>query len=76
MDQFETRQYPDGTTIKTIGGLPEQSPVSYPAPAEPAVDTPHGLLNAIEQYFTTALRSSRTDGHKLIARLREQLSQQ
>lgn len=72
---FETRQYPDGTTLKSQGALPEQSPVSYPAPTAPAVDTPHGLLNAIEEFFTTALRSSRTDGHKLIAQLRAQLPQ-
>jgi hypothetical protein len=75
MDRFEARTYPDGTTMKTVGALPEASPVSYPAPTAPAVDTPHGLLNAIEAYFTSALRSSRTDGHKLIAQLRATLPQ-
>lgn len=71
---FETRHYPDGSTIKTVGALPDASPVSYPTTAaEPAVDTAHGLLNAIEHYLTTALRSSRTDGHKLIAQLRSML---
>jgi hypothetical protein len=75
LQKFETRQYADGTTIRTVGGLPEQSPVSYPTPGEPAADTPHGLLNSIEAYFTTAMRSSRTDGHKLIALLRAQLPQ-
>ena len=74
-DRFETRAYPDGTIMKTVGALPETSPVSYPAPTAPAADTPHGLLNAIEEYFTTALRSSRTDGHKLIAQLRNKLTQ-
>lgn len=74
MDQFETRQYPNGVTMRTVGELPADSPVSYPAPTTPADDSAHGLLNQIEAYFTTALRSSRTDGHKLIARLRDCLN--
>lgn len=71
MDQFETRQYPNGVMMRTLGELPKESPVSYPRSEAPADDSPHGLLNQIEAYFTTALRSSRTDGHKLIAQLRE-----
>lgn len=76
MDRFETRHYADGTIMRTVGALPEASPVSYPERVAPEDNSPHGLLNQIEKYFTTALRSSRTDGHKLIALLREQLSQQ
>jgi hypothetical protein len=76
MDQFETRQYPNGVMMRTLGELPKESPVSYPRPEAPADNSPHGLLNQIEAYFTTALRSSRTDGHKLIAQLRSALSQE
>lgn len=75
MDQFEERQYPNGVMMRTVGELPDESPVSYPQPTTPADDSAHGLLNQIEAYFTTALRSSRTDGHKLIARLRECLNE-
>lgn len=74
MDQFESRQYPNGVMLRTVGELPSESPVSYPTPTTPSDDSPHGLLNQIEAYFTTALRSSRTDGHKLIAQLRATLS--
>lgn len=74
MGQFETRQYPNGVMMRTLGELPKESPVSYPRPETPADNSPHGLLNQIEAYFTTALRSSRTDGHKLIAQLRAALS--
>jgi hypothetical protein len=76
LENVETRQYPDGVILKSSGVLPAESPVSYPAPQAPEADTAHGLLNAIEEYFTTALRSSRTDGHKLIAQLRGKLPQQ
>ena len=73
MERFETRQYADGVVLRTTGTLPDSSPVSYPSPTAPAIDSPLGILNAIEEYFTTALRSSRTDGHKMIQKLRDHL---
>lgn len=76
MDKVETREYENGVVLKSAGVLPTDSPVSYPAPQAPEADSVHGLLNAIEEYFTTALRSSRTDGHKMIAQLRAKLSEQ
>lgn len=73
MDRFESKTYADGSTVRTVGELPQQSVVSYPERTEPVDDSPLGWCNQLDQFIVKATGSSRTDGNRLVARLRAYL---
>ncbi|WP_109477692.1 hypothetical protein [Paraburkholderia sp. C35] len=76
MDRFETKTYEDGSTVSTVGELPQASVVSYPERTEPADDTPLGWCNQLDQFIVKATGSARTDGNRLVAKLRDYLQGQ
>lgn len=73
MDRFETKTYADGSTVRTIGELPSDSVVTYPERVEPVDDSPLGWCNQLDQFIVKATGSSRTDGNRLVAKLRDYL---
>ena len=73
MDRFETKTYADGSTVRTIGELPSDSVVTYPDRLDPVDDSPLGWCNQLDQFIVKATGSSRTDGNKLVAKLRAYL---